>query len=167
MSQTKPEEKEHAEPQVCCSNDGIEYRDLSPEQKEVSDILRRMECDPYLMAYAHLGSDGVIRNIDANNNIIYAEPLRPALIKGFLDRLPYDEEAEKSLRGVDGTKVPKEQWYNPPEGVIPPPTPEEIRKESLELLEKNKEKMNKIWQNLKDGVYQERRVVLLSDHNIL
>ena len=167
MSQTKLEEKEHTEPQSCCSNEGIEYKDLSPEQKEVSDILRRMECDPYLMAYTHLGNDGVIRNIDADNNIIYAEPLRPALIKGFLDRLPYDEEAEKSLRGVDGTKVPKEHWYNPPDGVIPPPTPEEIRKESLKFLEKNKEKMDKIRQDLKDDVYEERRVVLLSDHNIL
>ena len=167
MSQTKPEEKGHAEPRSCCSNEGIEYKDLSPEQKEVSDILRRMECDPYLMAYTHLGDDGVIRQIDANNDIIYAEPLRPALIKGFLDRLPFDEEAEKSLRGVDGTKVPKEQWYNPPKGVIPPPTPQEIRKESLEILEKNKEKVEKIRQNLKSGVYEERRVVLLSDHKIL
>lgn len=167
MSQIKPEEKEHTEPQTCCSNDGIEYKDLSPEQKEVSDILRRMECDPYLMAYTHLGNDGVIRNIDVDNNIIYAEPLRPVLIKGFLDRLPYDEEAEKSLRGVDGTKVPKEHWYNPPEGILPPPAPEEIRKESLEFLEKNKEKMDKVRQDLKDGVYEERRVVLLSDHKIL
>jgi hypothetical protein len=167
MSQPNPEEKEHAEPQSCCSNEGIEYKDLSPEQKEVSDILRRMECDPYAMAYTHLGNDGVIRQIDADNNILYAEPLRPALIKAFLDRLPYDEEAEKSLRSVDGTKVPKEQWYHPLEGLIPPPMPEEIRKESLELLEKNKEKVDKIRQNLKDGVYEERRVVLVSDHKIL
>ncbi|KAJ4114734.1 hypothetical protein NW768_011288 [Fusarium equiseti] len=167
MSQPKPKEKEYAEPQICCSNDGIEYKDLSPVQKEVSDILHRMECDPYLMAYTHLGDDGVIRQIDANNNVLYAEPLRPALIKGFLDRLPYDKEAEKTLRGVDGTKVPKEQWYNPPDGVIPPPMPEEIRKESLELLEKNKEKVEKIRQNLKDGVHEERRVVLVSNHKIL
>ncbi|KAH7182386.1 uncharacterized protein B0J16DRAFT_343617 [Fusarium flagelliforme] len=167
MSQTKPEEEEQAEPQGCCSNEGIEYKNLSPEQKEVSDILRRIECDPYAMAYTHLGDDGVVRQIDADNKILHAEPLRPALIKGFLDRLPYDEEAEKSLRGVDGTKVPKEQWYNPPEGIIPPPAPEEIRKESLELLEKNKEKVDRIRQNLKDGVYEERRVVLVSDHKIL
>ncbi|CAG7562606.1 unnamed protein product [Fusarium equiseti] len=167
MSQPTLEGNAPVEPQSCCSSEGIEYKDLSPEQKEVSDILRRMECDPYLMAYTHLGDDGVIRQIDADNNIIYAEPLRPALIKAFLDRLPYDEEAEKSLRGVDGTKVPKEQWYNPPEGVIPPPTPEEIRKESLEILGKNKEKVEMIRQKLKDGVYEERRVVLISDHKIL
>ncbi|KAI1062948.1 hypothetical protein LB507_005560 [Fusarium sp. FIESC RH6] len=147
MSQPKPVEEEYNEPQSCCSNEGIKYKDLSPEQKEVSDILRRMECDPHLMAYTHLGDDGVIRQIDADNNIIYAEPLRPALIKGFLDRLSTMEKQKK--------------------GVIPPPMPEEIRKESLELLEKNKEKVDKIRQNLKNGVYKERRVVLVSDHKIL
>ncbi|KAF5603904.1 uncharacterized protein FSUBG_7002 [Fusarium subglutinans] len=166
MSQSSPETTKPTEPSHCRLDGGIEYKDLSPEQREVSDILGRMECDPYLSAYVHLGSDGVIRLIDAESNILHAEPLRPILIKGFLDRLPYDKEAERSFRGIDGTTVPKEQWYNPPEGVIPPPMQKEMRKEGQEAMEKYKEKFDKIRQDLESSIHEERLVYLSSDHKI-
>jgi hypothetical protein len=163
MSQPSPET---TGPSQCCPGKGIKYKDLSPEQKEVSDILRRMECDPYLPVYVHLGSDGVIRLLDADSNILHAEPLRPALIKGFLDRGPYDKEEEISFLGIDGTRVPKEQWYHPPEGIIPPPMPEDMKKEAQEIMEKNKEKLDKIRQDRQNGVHEERLVYLVSDHKI-
>ncbi|KAF5253097.1 hypothetical protein FANTH_1928 [Fusarium anthophilum] len=172
MSQSSPETTKPTELSHCCLDGGIEYKDLSPEQREVSDILRRMECDLYLSAYVHLGSDGVIRLIHAEGNILYAEPLCPTLITGFPDRLPFDEEAERSFRGIDRTtceardvsissgevyqlkitllsnqRVPKEQWYDPPEAVIPPPMQEEMRKEGQEVMEKHKKKFDKIRQD--------------------
>ncbi|KAM0080290.1 hypothetical protein ACKRZS_007550 [Fusarium odoratissimum] len=152
---------------TCCSSeDGIAYKDLSPEQKEISDILRNMDRDPDLMGLADLGKDGVFRFLDADRNIHYAVPLRPALIKALIDRLPYDPEVEKFWRGVDGTKVPEEQWYNPPEGILPPPLAEEERREEREIMEKNKDKIDKIRGDLKNGIHRERLVFIESDNKL-
>lgn len=166
MSQPNPKAQETTETPQCSSEDGIAYEALPPEQKEMSDILRHMDRDPDLMGIAHLGDDGVFRFLDADRNIHYATPLRPTLIKALLDRLPYDEEAEKRWRGVDGTRVPKEQWYNPPAGILPPPLSEEQRKEEREIMEKHKDKFDKIRQDLKDGVYADRPVFIESDHKL-
>ncbi|EXK43376.1 hypothetical protein FOXG_15288 [Fusarium oxysporum f. sp. lycopersici 4287] len=152
---------------TCCSSeDGIAYKDLSPEQKEISDILRNMDRDPDLMGLADLGKDGVFRFLDADRNIHYAVPLRPALIKALIDRLPYDPEVEKFWRGVDGTKVPEEQWYNPPEGILPPPLAEEERREEREIMEKNIDKIDKIRGDLKNGIHRERLVFIESDNKL-
>lgn len=166
MSQPNAKAQEITETLQCSTEDGIAYEALPPEQKEMSDILRHMEHDPDLMGIAHLGDDGVFRFLDADRNIHYATPLRPALIKALLDRLPYDEEAEKRYRGVDGTRVPKEQWYNPPAGILPPPLLEEERKAEREIMEKHKEKFDKIRQDLKDGIYEDRPVFIESDHKL-
>ncbi|KAG7436911.1 hypothetical protein Forpi1262_v002268 [Fusarium oxysporum f. sp. raphani] len=152
---------------TCCSiDDGIAYKDLSPEQKEISDILRNMDRDPDLMGLADLGKDGVFRFLDADRNIHYAVPLRPALIKALIDRLPYDPEVEEFWRGIDGTKVPEEQWYNPPEGILPPPLTEEERREEREIMEKNKDKIDKIREDLKNGIHRERLVFIESDNKL-
>ncbi|EXM07412.1 hypothetical protein FOIG_02423 [Fusarium odoratissimum NRRL 54006] len=152
---------------TCCSSeDGIAYKDLSLEQKEISDILRNMDRDPDLMGLADLGKDGVFRFLDADRNIHYAVPLRPALIKALIDRLPHDPEVEKFWRGVDGTKVPEEQWYNPPEGILPPPLTEEERREEREIMEKNKDKIDKIREDLKNGIHRERLVFIESDNKL-
>ncbi|RBA10433.1 hypothetical protein FPRO05_05022 [Fusarium proliferatum] len=168
MSQPNTEIHESTNPgATCCSSEqGIAYKDLSPEQKEISDILRNMDRDPDLMGLADLGKDGVFRFLDAYRNIHYAVPLRPALIKALIDRLPYDPEVEKFWRGVDGTKVPEEQWYNPPEGILPPPLTEDERREEKELMDKNKEKIDKIREDLKNGIYRERLVFVESDNKL-
>jgi hypothetical protein len=150
----------------CSSEDGIVYKDLSPEQKEISDILRNMDRDPDLLGLADLGKDGVFRFLDADRNIHYAVPLRPALIKALIDRLPYDPEVEAFWRGVDGTKVPEEQWYNPPEGILPPPLTAEERREEREIMEKNKDKIDKRREDLKNGVHRERLVFIESDNKL-
>ncbi|KAG4263778.1 hypothetical protein FPRO03_09054 [Fusarium proliferatum] len=168
MSQPNTEIHESTNPgATCCSSEeGIAYKDLSPEQKEISDILRNMDRDPDLMGLADLGKDGVFRFLDADRNIHYAVPLRPALIKALIDRLPYDPEVEKFWRGVDGTKVPEEKWYNPPEGILPPPLTEDERREEEELMDKNKEKIDKIREDLKNGIYRERLVFIESDNKL-
>ncbi|KAF5700852.1 hypothetical protein FMUND_14170 [Fusarium mundagurra] len=168
MSQPNTEIHEPTDTGVmsCSSEGGITYNDLPPEQKEISDILRNMDRDPDLLGLADLGKDGVFRFLDADRNIHYAVPLRPALIKALIDRLPYDPEVEKFWRGVDGTKVPEEQWYNPPEGILPPPLTEEERREEREIMEKNKDKIDKIREDMKNGIYRERLVFIESDNKL-
>ncbi|KAF4501856.1 Ankyrin repeat domain containing protein 50 [Fusarium agapanthi] len=168
MSQPNTNIHEPTDPEATCCNseDGFPYKDLSPEQKEISDILRNMDRDPDLLGLADLGKDGVFRFLDADRNIQYAVPLRPALIKALIDRLPYDPEVEKFWRGVDGTKVPEEQWYNPPEGILPSPLTEEEKKEEREIMEKNKDKIDKIREDLKNGIHRERLVFIESDNKL-
>ncbi|KAF5581270.1 ankyrin repeat domain-containing protein [Fusarium pseudocircinatum] len=152
---------------ICCnSEEGIAYKDFSPEQKEISDILRNMDRDPDLLGLADLGKDGVFRFLDADRNIHYAIPLRPALIKALIDRLPHDPEVEKFWRGVDGTKVPEEEWYNPAEGILPPPLTEEERREEREIMEKNKDKIDQIREDLKNGIHRKRLVFIESDNKL-
>ncbi|KAF5642250.1 uncharacterized protein FTJAE_3725 [Fusarium tjaetaba] len=168
MSQRNIEIQEPTEHEAtCCSSEGgIAYKDLSPEQKEISDILRNMDRDPDLLGLADLGKDGVFRFLDADRNIHYAIPLRPALIKALIDRLPYDPDVEKFWRGVDGTKVPEEQWYSPPEEILPPPLTEEERREEREIMEKNRDKIDKFREDLKNGIHRERLVFIESDNKL-
>ncbi|KAL3593241.1 hypothetical protein FPOAC2_07536 [Fusarium poae] len=161
QSVSKHEQPENPEE----AHHGIAYKDLSPEQQEMSDILHKTESfNLDLLGIADLGRDGVFRFLDADRNIHYAIALRPALIKALLDRLPYDEEEEKFWRGVDGTKVPKEQWYNPPPGILPPPLSEEHRKEGREINEKLKVGLEDIREESKN--YKERLVFIESDHKL-
>ncbi|CAF3570337.1 unnamed protein product [Fusarium graminearum] len=120
--------------------------------------------DLNLLGIADLGRDGIFRYLDADRNIHYAIALRPALIKALLDRLPYDMAEEKFWRGVDGTKVPKEQWYDPPQGILPPPLSEEHRKEGREINKRLKGKMDKIVEDIEN--YKERLVFIESDNKL-
>ncbi|RGP72621.1 hypothetical protein FLONG3_6629 [Fusarium longipes] len=163
MSQSDSKHQQVADPGINCK--GIAYKDLSAEQQELSDILYEMErYDLDLLGISDLGPDGIFRFLDADRNVHYAIPLRPGLIKALLDRLPYDMEEEKFWRGVDGTKVPKEQWYNPPPDILPPPLSEELRKEGRELNKKHKDKFDKIRKDSKN--YKERLVFIESDHKL-
>ncbi|GIK02016.1 hypothetical protein Aspvir_006059 [Aspergillus viridinutans] len=87
----------------------------------------RQALDP--MGITSLGADGVLRYLTADRDVIDAIGLRPGLIKAFLDRMPvpFSQEAEDIFRGVDGTLVPREQWFNPDKSLLPPPLPEEER----------------------------------------
>ncbi|KAH7237070.1 uncharacterized protein BKA55DRAFT_543704 [Fusarium redolens] len=163
MSKSGSKHQEPADPEAACR--GIAYKGLSPEQQEMSDILYNMERhDLGLLGIADLGRDGVFRFLDADRNIHYAIALRPALIKALLDRSPYDHEEEKFWRGIDGTKVPKEQWYNPSLGILPPPLSEEHRQEGRQINEINKEKFDKIRADSKN--YKERLVFIESDNKL-
>ena len=46
-------------------------------------------------------------------------PMSPDLIKAYLDRKPWNQETEDRFRGVDGRKIPQEQWLQPLPGVLP------------------------------------------------
>lgn len=110
-------------------------KDYSPAQHELSEIMFKMEDDPTLMGIHMPGKDGIFRSLDADNNVVDAVAFTPPLIKALMDRMPYDAEAEKSFRGVDGTKTPKDQRYNPLLEMLPPPLEEGHRERSEEVLE--------------------------------
>jgi hypothetical protein len=57
----------------------------------------------------------------------------------MLDRLPADYRATSNqhLEDADGSKTPKEKWFSPDDGVLPPP----LSKEKLdEVRNSSKEK---------------------------
>lgn len=105
---------------------------------EIQTILYSMEQDPSLMGISGLGKDGVLRSWTADRDVVDAVPLRPVLIKAYLDLLPYDEESEAMFRGVDGRTVPREQWFDPPQDIRPLPLAEEHRERDEEVLERNR-----------------------------
>ncbi|KAL7756546.1 hypothetical protein ACKLNR_013539 [Fusarium oxysporum f. sp. zingiberi] len=110
----------------------VEYEDLDPAQKELEHILATMKRDPTGMGISHLGRDGIYRSLTADRDVVDAVPFPPPLVKAMLDRFPYNEEAVKVFRGVNGTNTPKEQWYKPLPGILPPPLEEEHREEARE-----------------------------------
>ncbi|KAF4970336.1 hypothetical protein FSARC_2592 [Fusarium sarcochroum] len=144
----------------------VEQKDLDPAQKELSAIMLKMEDDPTLMGITCMCSDGVFRSLTADRDIVDAVPFTPRLIKAFLDRLPYEEETEKEFRGVDGTKVPKEQWYKPLPGILPPPLEEEHRERSEEVLEGYRKKYFERRKKIEDGNFVQCPVCLMSDNDL-
>ncbi|KAI1495421.1 hypothetical protein F5X99DRAFT_403630 [Biscogniauxia marginata] len=61
--------------------------------------------------------------------------MTPMQIKDYLDEWPWSQEAEERYRGVDGSKVPREQWLNPPPGILPKKPSEEERAERRRIWE--------------------------------
>jgi hypothetical protein len=112
-------------------------------QKELSRILGDIIHDPTLNGILALGKDGILRSLTADREVVDAMALRPELMKALLDRMPYDPQAEIDYRRVDGTRVPKEQWFHPDKSLLPPPytPPEERRNLSPEKLEENRQIM--------------------------
>lgn len=141
-------------------------KDLSPAQHELSEIMLKMKDDPTLMGIHMLGKDGIYRSLDADRNVVDAVACTPPLIKALLDRMPYDAETEKSFRGVDGTKTPKEQWYNPLPGILPPPLEEKYRERSEEVLEGYRRLYYERRKKIEDGTFIRCAVCLMSDNDL-
>ncbi|KLO97152.1 uncharacterized protein LW93_3125 [Fusarium fujikuroi] len=144
----------------------VEYEDLDPAQKELEDILATMKHDPTGMGISHLGRDGIHRSLTADRDVVDAVPFPPPLIKAMLDRLPYSEEAVKVFRGVDGTKTPKEQWYKPLPGTLPPPLEEKHREEAKNGQEDYRKWYGERMKKVEAGIFERRAVCLMSDHDL-
>lgn len=94
-----------------------------------------MKQDPELQGLFSLDMDGVLRSWDADRNVVDAVPLSPELIKAYNELPPPPSEAVSSAyEGIDGTKVPKEQWFKSPQHLIPEPLAEEHRERDPEKL---------------------------------
>ncbi|KAH6870436.1 hypothetical protein BKA58DRAFT_385071 [Alternaria rosae] len=96
------------------------YDTSDPLQQEVTRILKSFKND--ILGITFLGNDGILRSLTADRRVLSAEGLRPDLIEAFLSRLPQDFKAQMTnLVFADGTKTPKEKWFEPDAGTLPEP----------------------------------------------
>jgi hypothetical protein len=119
-----------------------------PDQEELSNIMSKLYCGSDGTATIVMGTDGVLRSMETNRDIVDAIGLPTRLIKAYLDRFAFDQETEDMFRGADGTKVPQEQWRSPDPSLLPPPLTAEEKawvqksnEENKEIIQENKKKM--------------------------
>jgi hypothetical protein len=119
---------------------------LNADQQELSKILKTLRHDPTFMGCFSLGTDGVLRSLTADRDVVDAIALSPRFIKAIWDRMPFDQKTEDEYRGVDGTTVPREQWFRPDKSLLPPPMSEKRKEETRKKIEENRkvfgERMN-------------------------
>ena len=108
---------------------------LNEDQQELSRIPRALRDDPTFMGCRSLGKDGVMRSLTADRDVVDAAAISTKLIKAFLDRMPFDSKTQDDFRGVDGTQVPRKQWFHPDKSILPPPMSQETKKRTRKLLE--------------------------------
>jgi hypothetical protein len=138
MSETSKIEDSSSAP-ACTPN----WDTNDPHQQEVSRILSSFQND--IMGVISLGKDGIMRSLTGDRRVLSAEAFctidlewpvvlkvanhatAPNLVKAMLDRLPSDYRAtsNQDLEDADGTKTSREKWFNPDEGILPPPLPQE------------------------------------------
>ncbi|GIK06672.1 hypothetical protein Aspvir_002322 [Aspergillus viridinutans] len=116
--------------------------DNRPDQKESCNIISNLDCGSDGNAPFVIGTDGVLRTLTQDCDVIDAIGLPPRLIKAFLDRTTFDQGMEDMFRGADGTKVPQEQWWKPDPPLLPPP----MTAEDKALVEKDNEENKEIIQ---------------------
>ncbi|POR34171.1 Uncharacterized protein TPAR_05620 [Tolypocladium paradoxum] len=136
--------------------------DVSEDQLELSRILKGFKHDLTFNGIWSLAEDGVLRSLTADRDVVDAIALPPRLIKAMLDRMPFDPQNEVKYRGVDGTTVPREQWFHPDKNLLPPPLvlTDEQRREAETKVEENK-KMVEEWEKRSIGV-----PYVMSDHDL-
>jgi len=107
-----------------------------PDQQELTKILTSLKLDPW--GIVSLGTDGVLRSLTADRDVVDAAGLSPRLFKAFMDRMPPGAKPD-SVDEADGTKVPREQWFHPDKSLLPPPMTDEQK----ERTRKRDEEMSK------------------------
>ncbi|KAI0596113.1 hypothetical protein F4775DRAFT_565614 [Biscogniauxia sp. FL1348] len=130
---------------------------------KVHQILNR---DPNGRSFTFLGKDGVLRVIHSREyHVIDASGLAPIQIKEYLDTFLWSQEKEETFRGVDGTKVPREELFNPPSGILPKKPTEEERAGRRKIIEEHKRSGVKGSEGRSDG--GACKLAKRSDHQIL
>lgn len=112
---------------------------LSQDQQDLAKIVKNIKSD--LWGILHLGSDGVLRSLTAEREVIDAVRLPTRLIQAMLERQPFNQELEDKFRGVDGSNVSDEQMWHPDRESLPPPLVRERRAEAEKALEEAKKMM--------------------------
>ncbi|PFH60159.1 hypothetical protein XA68_11373 [Ophiocordyceps unilateralis] len=135
--------------------------EISQYQVQLSQILKNIKHDVTLLGVLSLGKDGILRSLTADREVVDAVALSPPLIKAMLDRMPFNPQNEMDYRGVDGTKVPREQWFHPDKHLLPPPlvVSEQRRKEAEAKLEENQK-----W--LEERAKADNGPCIWSDHDL-
>lgn len=130
-------------------------------QKEVSQIMKSFQYD--IMGVISLGKDGIMRSLTCDRKVLSAQAfsnkLRVALmasaanistapeqVGAFLSRFEGTplEEWNKILERADGTKTPKEKWFQPDDDILPPPLSQERWNEVKNGSEESKEKSRQL-----------------------
>jgi hypothetical protein len=137
-----------------------------PDQKELSNIISNLDCGFDGNAPFVLGTDGVLRTLTPDCDVIDAIGLPPRLIKAFLDRTTFDQGIEDMVRGADGTKVPREQWWKPDPSLLPPPMTAEDKARAEKDNEENKEIIQENIRKMESAELKPCGVVIRSDYDI-
>jgi hypothetical protein len=135
-----------------------------PDQKEINAIVNKMKKLP--LSYMAIGSDGVLRSLNMDNEVIDAVGLPPQLIKAFIDRFPYNEELEARFQNSDGTLIPQEQWWAPDPSILPQVYTAERKEEARREYEEKKDIIEEMKQKRKNGEIQGCGVVIRSNYRI-
>lgn len=105
-----------------------------PDQQEVIKIVTGFRQE--LLGCISLGKDGVLRSLTAHRDVLDAAGLSPRLIKALLDRMP--PQFRNGFDEADGTKTPRQQWFNPDKSLLPRPLTDEQKKAGRKVQEDNK-----------------------------
>ncbi|GLA53921.1 hypothetical protein CBS147343_3391 [Aspergillus niger] len=93
----------------------------SDSTQNVTDIINNIPQSPNGVLY--LGSDGVLRSIDAANRVVSYQQLSPQQISQYIQNLPQRDAArlQRVFQGVDGRDVTDlDQLLNPDSDQLPP-----------------------------------------------
>ncbi|KAJ5813317.1 uncharacterized protein N7503_000067 [Penicillium pulvis] len=113
-----------------------------------------------------LGTDGVLRSVNLESEVIDAVGLPPRLIKALLDLSPYNEEREVRFRNSDGTLIPQEQWLAPDASILPRRFTTEQKDEIRRHYEENKDIIEENMRKRANGEIQGCGVVIQSNYRI-
>ena len=109
------------------------------DQVEITALLSNLKQDLSLTGVISLGTDGVLRSLTWDRRVVDAVGLSPAQIVSVLRRVPGELGDPKPYAGADGTKVSREEWFNPDPKLLPPPLREEKREQTKRAIEADPE----------------------------
>ncbi|KAE8132827.1 hypothetical protein BDV38DRAFT_287422 [Aspergillus pseudotamarii] len=137
-----------------------------PDQKELSNIISNLNSGSDGNVPFVIGTDGVLRTLTPDCDVIDAIGLPPRLVKAFLDRTTFDKEIEDMFRGADGTKVSQGQWWKPDPSLLPPPMTAEEKARVERDNDENKEIIQKNIRKMESGELKPCGVIIRSDYDI-
>lgn len=135
-----------------------------PDQKELIAIVDKLHT--LSLGRLTLGSDGVLRSLNLENEVVDAVGLPTRLIKAFMDRFAYNEKLEARFHNSDGTLVPEEHWWAPDVSILPQPYTAELKDALRRDYEEKKDIIEEMKQKRKNGEIQRCDVVIRADYRI-
>lgn len=107
-----------------------------------------------------------MRSLTADRDVVIAVLLSSRHIKAYLGRKPFVQKMEDEYRVVEGTLVPREQWFHIGKSLLPPPLTEEQTEWSRKQFSENKELLMEKWKAMENGTLESCPVVIRSDYHL-